>query len=115
MKFKDVFTPPFKLEYPMIFDAEERISLTATCKEEYAIKFIDKLNGTLDKKLKKGNVIVEGGEVYFNHPDNAGPVKIFLIRGWGRLTGTGGLRLSPEEAAKLQDDFGEYIVNKLNN
>ena len=37
-----------------------------------------------------------------------------LIRGWGHLTGTGGLHLSESAAAKIQDDFGQYIVETLN-
>lgn len=38
-----------------------------------------------------------------------------LIRGWGYLTGTGGLKLTPEEATFIQDCLGDYIVNKLND
>lgn len=33
--------------------------------------------------------------------------------GWGYLIGTGGLNLSAEEAAKIQDDFGNWIVETL--
>lgn len=36
-----------------------------------------------------------------------------LIRGWGHLTGCGALNLPDHEAAKIQDDFGEWIVKKL--
>jgi hypothetical protein len=32
------------------------------------------------------------------------------LRGWGHLTGTGGLNLSPEEAAAFQDRVGEYVM-----
>lgn len=39
--------------------------------------------------------------------------KIMLVRGWGYLIGTGGLNLSAEEAAKIQDDFGNWIVETL--
>ena len=35
-----------------------------------------------------------------------------MIRGWGHLTGNGGLNLSEEEAIKIQDDFAEYIIKK---
>ena len=37
-----------------------------------------------------------------------------LIRGWGHLIGTGGLHLNDEDAAKIQDDFGQYIIDTLN-
>ncbi len=38
---------------------------------------------------------------------------IIIIRGWGYLTGGGthALNLEPEVAAKIQDEFGEYIVD----
>lgn len=35
-------------------------------------------------------------------------------KGWGYLIGAGGLNLSAEEAVKIQDDFGNWIVNTLN-
>lgn len=114
MEFKDVFTPPFSLDYPMVFDAKNRISLTATCNEPIAIKFIDKLNGDIDKKLKDAYVTYEKGEINYFNSKNCGAVKIMLVRGWGRLTGIGGLNMDGDEAAKLQDDFGNYIVSILN-
>jgi len=51
----------------------------------------------------------ENGSIYFSGKE------VLLIRGWGRLTGGGGLNLPHEVAAKLQDDFGNWIVNVLNN
>lgn len=36
-----------------------------------------------------------------------------LIRGWGRLTGTGGYNLPVEKAVKIQDTLAEYIMEKL--
>lgn len=38
---------------------------------------------------------------------------LIRIRGWGYLIRIGGLRLKPEEAAKVQDEFINYIVNKI--
>ena len=35
------------------------------------------------------------------------------ISSWGELTGR--LKLSPNDAAKIQDNFCKYIVNRLNN
>ena len=39
---------------------------------------------------------------------------VMHIRGWGHLIGTGGHHLDPETAKKIQDAFGEYIVEQLN-
>lgn len=38
----------------------------------------------------------------------------FLVRGWGYLTGCGGLNLPKDLAAKMQDGFIEYILDRLN-
>ena len=38
----------------------------------------------------------------------------FLVRGWGYLTGCGGLNLPEDLAAKMQDGFIAYILYRLN-
>ena len=38
----------------------------------------------------------------------------FLVRGWGHLTGCGGLNLPEDLAAKIQGEFIAYILGKLN-
>lgn len=38
----------------------------------------------------------------------------FLVRGWGYLTGCGGLNLTEDLAAKMQDGFIAYILDRLN-
>ena len=38
----------------------------------------------------------------------------FLVRGWGYLTGYGGLNLPEDLAAKIQDEFIAYILGRLN-
>jgi len=76
---------------------------------------IAKLNG--DK-----SIILEN---YYNFSYNDGEIwafstkakkkkHIMRIRCWGHLTGIDGLHLSESDAAKIQDDFGQYIVNTLN-
>lgn len=54
----------------------------------------------------------KGIEICSTNPIIDGP--ILRIRGWGYLTGTGGLHLSEEEAIKIQDEFGDYIIEQLN-
>ena len=36
-----------------------------------------------------------------------------LVRGWGRLTGCGALRLEPSKAKAIQKDFLEWTVQQL--
>lgn len=38
----------------------------------------------------------------------------FLVRGWGHLTGCGGLNLPVELASEMQDGFMNYILDRLN-
>lgn len=39
---------------------------------------------------------------------------VFLVRGWGHLTGYGALNLNPKLAANIQDDFIAHVVKTLN-
>lgn len=39
---------------------------------------------------------------------------VFLVRGWGHLTGCGALNLNPKLAANIQDDFIAHVVKTLN-
>lgn len=40
---------------------------------------------------------------------------VLSVRGWGHLTGKGGgLGINPEAAAKIQDNFGKWVVETLN-
>ncbi len=39
---------------------------------------------------------------------------VFSVRGWGHLTGIGGLHLPENGAARIQDDFIAYILKRLN-
>lgn len=40
--------------------------------------------------------------------------RVILIRGWGYLTGQGGLNLDPELAGNLQNQLREWICTRLN-
>lgn len=40
-------------------------------------------------------------------------VPSIMIRGWGMLTSPNSFNLSHKEAAKIQDEFRDYIINKL--
>lgn len=36
-----------------------------------------------------------------------------VIRGWGYLTGMGGLNLGPDKASEIQDEFAQWIIHTL--
>lgn len=76
---------------------------------------IAKLNGDDSIILENYyNFSYNNGEIWAFSTKAKKKKHIMLIRGWGRLTGTGGLHLKVEDAAKIQDDFGQYIVETLN-
>lgn len=70
-----------------------------------ASELVEKLNGFSDKKFNATRdgiwICVDG-------------VRRLMIRGWGRLTGLNAYCLHGTDAAKLQDEFGDWVVNKLN-
>lgn len=39
---------------------------------------------------------------------------LIIIRGWGNLTGVGAHNFNEHKAAKIQDDFEEWLLYKLN-
>lgn len=80
-------------------------NLTSECKK----KIIAIINGE-QKPPHKDKFYRDG--IHICHKGLEKP--ILRIRGWGFLTGVGGLHLSQEEAIKIQDEFGNYIVKQLN-
>lgn len=76
---------------------------------------IAKLNGDNSIILENYyNFSYNNGKIWAFNTTNKKKKHIMLIRGWGHLIGIGGLHLKAEDAAKIQDDFGQYIVDTLN-
>ena len=77
---------------------------------ELAKKIVDIVNGYSNEKLPYTFSVDcdnSHAEVFINGQP------CMEIRSWGELTGA--YKLSGNDAAKIQDDFCEYIVNRLNN
>lgn len=117
MTFEEVYKFPLKVdEYcPIItWTADKQrafdwcVNIPLHSKQE----LIDVLNNTVQHSFKH-KFYREGIEIYSNNPIFNGK-PILRIRGWGHLTGIGGLHLSEEEAVRIQDEFGDYIVEQLN-
>lgn len=68
---------------------------------------IDILNDRTDKYVNREVKYDEAGQISIDG------INVILLRGWGHLTGCDALNLPGHEAAKIQDDFGEWIVKKL--
>lgn len=106
--------PPFTLHFGYAYDAQGDFCFQFTFDtgdyekdEKVQQKIIDILNDKTDKKIIKKLKIVDGYKIYME--DNP----FIMIRGWGHLTGIGGLHLDHELAMKIQDDFALWILNKL--
>lgn len=105
MTFKEIFKGPFTLDDFKAYVWSDNGVMTFTC-----LTYNDVLLEALIEKLNYGssdhyNVSYEKGIIYV---DNVG---VFLMRGWGHLTGS--LNLPSEKAAKIQDDFCNWVVKTL--
>lgn len=105
VKFEDVYTKPF-LKDPngsYVWDSKNRMVFMCHIYDESFIqKLIDKLNGLSKTQY---NASFKDGDIYINNKP------ILAVRGWGRLNAI--FKLSPEKAAKIQDDFGDWVVKTL--
>lgn len=110
MKFDEIYKPPFHDSFGIGVSTKDGIKcfhwVTRITQENKQI-IIDILNG-VSKEAIKGE-IKYSGDCFIS----INGVNVMLIRGWGHLTGCGALKLPSEEAIKIQDDFGEWIVKKL--
>jgi len=94
----------------MVWDSDDNRALDFTFDDkENQVKIVKLLNGELDKESYiKGEFTHKGGEIYLDGS------KLLMVRSWGRLTGTGGgLGLSTDKAAEIQDGFCDWIINTL--
>lgn len=92
-----------------VFDAEGKMCLQfiTNISEEIKQAIVDKINGN--------PTTVNTPEITYKETEYfAFDECIMLQRGWGYLTGTGSLNLKPEEAVKIQDDFAQFVIDKIN-
>lgn len=105
-----------------VFDSDERMPMMYAMIGR-GINFNEKtrlipsklISGNSNKSPKGKFVKGDLGEIDYICEDSKVIKGIFLIRGWGKLTGVGGYRLDSSKAAEIQDEFREYFINLLNN
>lgn len=118
MNWQDVYKLPLKVEKycPIITWTADNQRAFDWCIDDVSFEkqqeIIDVINGTKQHQFKH-KFYRKDIEIYSDNPIFEGK-PILLIRGWGYLTGIGGLHLSDEEAIKIQDEFGDYIIEQLN-
>lgn len=113
MDFKEVYKFPLEYKYGEVFTANFKIaldfSMNVLVKKH---KVINILNGVTEKLNVLGTYHYEHGSVYITHEGIKS--SLMTIRGWGYMTGQGGLGLDIDTALKIQEEFGNYIVELLN-
>lgn len=117
MNWQDVYKFPLKVDdyCPIITwtaDKQRAFDWCIDVSSEKQQELIDMINGTKQHQFKH-KFYREDLAIYSENPIFRGE-PILLIRGWGYLTGSGGLHLSSEKAIKIQDEFGDYIIEQLN-
>ena len=115
--FRDVWTLPLKMDdYSYAWDQNNVMALTfedgCTAEEFYAMRKLAKdvvavINGEKESD-SKGRWTHEVCDFFLDGE------YVFCVRGWGHLTGTGALYLTTEGAERIQDEFIDYIYNRLN-
>lgn len=109
--WKDVYQLPLSLDKSIFWVYDDNYNFVFQFEiddEEYQEKIISILNkesdSNFDDYYEYRNTLVL---------DSKGN-EIIMIRGYGNLTSQGGLNLSDKEASNIQDTFGQFIVDRLN-
>lgn len=104
----EVYKPPFKIGGGKIFTSDSGMALDflRNVREDSKKRIVDILNGDSQDFLTKDIAFLDGEILADNTP-------IMCVRGWGHLIGIGGLHLPENEAARIQDEFGEWVAKRL--
>lgn len=116
LKWTDVWHAPFWYDdYGYVFDKDCVMTFTVDDlteeNEKWFKTFCDDmvkvLNGEQPSQKYPGLAVKDGCDLYQYEPI------LGSFRGWGHLTGTGGLNLPEEKAAAVQDELIKYVIDKL--
>lgn len=109
--FNKAFKMPFTTDEVMhIFDANGQLILNTIkdLNKENMINLCERLNGYSDPAYSNDWQYRESDQVVTQNGR-----EMYSIRGWGYLTGIGGLNLNEDEAKLIQDDLGEYVAERM--
>lgn len=122
-EFKEYYSFPLRVDlygYNKVWDSKHRNAF------DFAMSFLYKepIANISDDNKKKFIQIINGEDIKLkNHFDftlEKGTIRLngmpfIMIRGWGMLTGVGAYNLPSNKAAKIQDEFANYVLNQLIN
>lgn len=101
-----VMTPDFEMAFDFIPSFIKDIETLQISLEDKQ-KIVRILNGSDEKVKTPHNYSYKNGTIFVND------LALIWIRGWGHLTGQGGLRLKEEQAIEIQDGFANFIISTL--
>ena len=101
-----VMTPDFEMAFDFIPSFIKDIETLQISLEDKQ-KIVRILNGSDEKVKTLSNYSYKNGTIFVNE------LALIWIRGWGHLTGQGGLRLKEEQAIEIQDGFANFIISTL--
>ena len=110
--FRDVYSFPFELlEGSSWVDDNEGIFIFQflNISDILKVKLLDVINGFEELTREDLTFSHENGII-----TSSNGIDVIRIRGWGYLTGSGGLNLSGEEASNIQDTLVDFIIERLN-
>lgn len=106
--FLEVYKLPLSIDSNSIYIISDNNITTfsiLTSNIDKVKKIIEVINRESNKKYN--NVLYKDEVIYVDDDP------IFIIKGWGYLTGIGGLNLPFEKAIEIQDSFCNWVVNRL--
>lgn len=117
---KDVWIPPFSYDLTTneIYDDIGMLAFTfenRVLSEGDRLSIVERLNDEFDPyTIPPGELSYLNGEIHFT--STTGHISRWInIRGWGTLVGEHNLQLPTSKAAKLQEKFAEFIIDRLSN
>lgn len=132
MNWKEIFTPPFMTDTynPGIIWASnfETVTTPTNLMDIAADKYVFGAERAMETIVEAMNAKCEGREpkcpmkledIKYDGSDNSATVSFTAygdkmsieVRGWGLLTGP--MKMPPEEAAAIQDEIGQFIVESV--
>lgn len=123
-RFKEYYPRPFKNDkgYTKVFSNDNSMAFDFPFKLIYSegYHFTSAQMTKIIKVLNSDENYVIPYELQYSPDDSTIYInkdehwkEFIIIRGWGKLTGTGGFNLHPDKAAKIQDAFANWIISKL--
>lgn len=105
--WKDAFKLPFTNYWGKVFDSTEQIvfEFERGTPVDIQEQIVDLTNSKSTAYLSDQALEYKNTFIYINR------ISLISVRGWGHLTGS--LKLHTDKAARIQDEFGEWIVKSL--